>query len=86
MKDGEIAGAFSVSMPKYRLTEENKTTINQALLATKQRLKRNYSRKRKTNKSRLGFLFVFLFTNKTFAFSFYLYNEVVNFFIINIYF
>ncbi|MDU4305141.1 MAG: IclR family transcriptional regulator, partial [Enterococcus faecalis] len=35
MKDGEIAGAFSVSMPKYRLTEENKTTINQALLATK---------------------------------------------------
>ena len=35
MKDGEIAGAFIVSMPKYRLTEENKTTINQALLATK---------------------------------------------------
>ena len=40
MKDGEIAGAFSVSMPKYRLTEENKTTINQALWQQKQRLKR----------------------------------------------
>ena len=64
MKDGEIAGAFSVSMPKYRLTEENKTTINQALLATKRRLKRNYSRKEKTNKSRLGFLFVFLFKKR----------------------
>lgn len=50
MKDGEIAGAFSVSMPKYRLTEENKTTINQALLATKQRLKRNYSRKERQTK------------------------------------
>ncbi|MGH2152885.1 IclR family transcriptional regulator, partial [Enterococcus faecalis] len=35
MKDGEIAAPFSVSMPKYRLTEENKTTINQALLTTK---------------------------------------------------
>ena len=61
MKDGEIAGAFSVSMPKYRLTEENKTTINQALWQQKQRLKRNYSRKRKTNKSRLGFCLSFLF-------------------------
>ena len=61
MKDGEIAGAFSVSMPKYRLTEENKTTINQALLATKAAIEAKYSRKRKTNKSRLGFLFVFLF-------------------------
>ena len=72
MKDGEIAGAFSVSMPKYRLTEENKTTINQALLATKQRLKRNYSRKRKTNKSRLGFLFVFLYFCKNVCIFFFI--------------
>ena len=83
MKDGEIAGAFSVSMPKYRLTEENKTTINQALWQQK-RLKR----KKKDKQKSIGILFVFSFFIfvKTFAFFFYLYNEVVNFFIINIYF
>ena len=84
MKDGEIAGAFSVSMPKYRLTEENKTTINQALLATKQRLKRIIVEKERQTKVDWDFCLSFFF--KTFAFSFYLYNEVVNFFIINIYF
>ena len=69
MKDGEIAGAFSVSMPKYRLTEENKTTINQALLATKARLKRIVEKKDKQKS--IGILFVFLFYFvKTFAFSF----------------
>ena len=48
MKDGEIAGAFSVSMPKYRLTEENKTTINQALLATKAAIEANSREERQT--------------------------------------
>ena len=84
MKDGEIAGAFSVSMPKYRLTEENKTTINQALLATKAAIEANYSRKERQTKVDWDFCLSFFL--KTFAFSFYLYNEVVNFFIINIYF
>ena len=84
MKDGEIAGAFSVSMPKYRLTEENKTTINQALLATKAAIEAKYSRKERQTK--VDWDFVCLSFLKTFAFSFYLYNEVVNFFIINIYF
>ena len=70
MKDGEIAGAFSVSMPKYRLTEENKTTINQALLATKQRLKRNYSRKERQTKVDWDFVCLSFYFVKTFAFSF----------------
>ena len=48
MKDGEIAGAFSVSMPKYRLTEENKTTINQALLATKAAIEAKLEKERQT--------------------------------------
>ena len=40
MKDGEIAGAFSVSMPKYRLTEENKRRLIKPFWQQKRRLKR----------------------------------------------
>ena len=50
MKDGEIAGAFSVSMPKYRLTEENKRRLIKPFWQQKQRLKRNYSRKERQTK------------------------------------
>lgn len=34
-KDGKIIGAFSVSMPKYRLTEEFKKQIIKAVVETK---------------------------------------------------
>jgi len=37
-KDGEAIGAFSVSMPKYRLDEEKKTLIIQTILQTKNEL------------------------------------------------
>lgn len=39
-KDHQIIGAFSVSMPKYRLTKENKQVIDQALLQTKQAIEK----------------------------------------------
>lgn len=34
-KEAQILGAFSISMPKYRLTKEKKQLIDQELLATK---------------------------------------------------
>lgn len=37
-KEGQIIGAFSVSMPKYRLNEETKNLIIQAVLRTKEEL------------------------------------------------
>ena len=37
-KDGKIIGAFSVSMPKYRLTEDFKNQIIKAIVETKNEL------------------------------------------------
>ena len=70
MKDGEIAGAFSVSMPKYRLTEENKTTINQALLATKAAIEAKYSRKERQTKVDWDFCLSFFFIKNVCIFFF----------------
>ncbi len=39
-KAAQIVGAFSVSMPKYRLTKESKQLINEALLQTKQTIEK----------------------------------------------
>jgi len=38
IKDQEIVGAFSISLPKYRLTPEYKTTLIDAIIATKQQI------------------------------------------------
>lgn len=38
MKKGKITGAFSVSMPKFRLTKERETAIVQAVLGTKKQI------------------------------------------------
>jgi DNA-binding IclR family transcriptional regulator len=37
-KDQEIVGAFSISLPKYRLTPKYKTTLIDAIIATKQQI------------------------------------------------
>jgi IclR family KDG regulon transcriptional repressor len=38
LKEDEIVGAFSVSLPKYRLTEAYKQTLIQEILATKKKI------------------------------------------------
>lgn len=38
IKDQEIVGAFSISLPKYRLTPEYKMTLIDAIIATKQQI------------------------------------------------
>ncbi len=38
LKDEEIVGAFSVSLPKYRLTESYKQTLLQEIRATKDKI------------------------------------------------
>ncbi|WP_312727354.1 IclR family transcriptional regulator [Enterococcus sp.] len=38
IKDQEIVGAFSISLPKYRLTPEYKRTLIDAIIATKQQI------------------------------------------------
>ncbi|MBV6552711.1 hypothetical protein KTN00_17140, partial [Acinetobacter soli] len=38
LKDEEIVGAFSVSLPKYRLTESYKQTLIQEIRATKDKI------------------------------------------------
>ncbi len=55
MKNEQIIGAFSVSMPKYRLTDETKEQIISAL---KQKQKRNRAKNSKIMKKRLQFSFL----------------------------
>ena len=64
MKNEQIIGAFSVSMPKYRLTDETKEQIISALKQTKSEIEQKNSKIMK----------------KAFAFfSFLPYNMGINF-------